>query len=316
MDQHEVLIPHPYSENAKRTLEGVVSDLQGATARVAETPAETLTGFETATIAFTPRLPDEWRERATELEWAQATSAGYDHYDLDAIEEAGIVLTNVAGIHAQPIAEQVLGAMLAFERNLLKARDQQTDGTWLRFSGGELASKTVGIVGVGAIGARVAQLASAVGSTVVGTKRDVSTVPDGVDELYPPSELDAVLRRSEYLVLACPLTPETRGLIDREALETMPRDAVIVNVARGEVIDEEAIVEALQQRRIGGAALDVFEEEPLPAESRLWDLPNVLVTPHMAGSTPAYYERVGDVFRENFDRLERGDLEGMHNRIV
>ena len=316
MSRHEVLIPHPFSENAKRTLEGVVSDLQGATARVAETPAETLTGFETATIAFTPRLPDEWRERATELEWAQATSAGYDHYDLDAIEEAGIVLTTAAGIHAQPIAEQALGAMLAFERNLLKARDQHADGTWLRFSGGELASKTVGIVGVGAIGTRVAQLASAVGSTVVGTKRDVSTVPDGVDDLYPPSELDAVLRRSAYLVLACPLTPETRGLIDREALETMPRDAVIVNVARGEVIDEEAIVEALQQGRIGGAALDVFEDEPLPAEPRLWDLPNVLVTPHMAGSMPAYYERVGDVFRENYDRFESGDLEGMRNRIV
>ncbi|WP_255170433.1 D-2-hydroxyacid dehydrogenase [Natrononativus amylolyticus] len=312
----ELLIPHPFSREAKTTLEAELSSLEGVSVVVAETPAETRAGFETATVAMTPRLPAEWRERAERLEWAQATSAGYDHYDLEALEAAGIVLTNAAGVHAQPIAEQVLGAMLSFERELFTARDQQGDGLWLRTEGGELARKTVGIVGLGAIGGRTAELAAAVGSTVIGTKRDPSSAPAAVETVYPPEELDEVLRRAEYLVLACPLTDETRGLIDGAALETMPSDAVLVNVARGGVVEEAALVEGLQQGRIAGAALDVFEEEPLPQESPLWDLPNVLVTPHMAGSTPQYYERVAEIFRENYERFRAGDLEGMRNRIV
>ncbi|MCU4972572.1 D-2-hydroxyacid dehydrogenase [Halobacteria archaeon AArc-m2/3/4] len=313
---HEILVPHTYSAETKSTLESELADLEGATLTIAETADETLSGFETATVAITPRLPEEWLERATDLEWAQATSAGVDHYDLDALSERGIVLTNATGVHAQPIAEQVLGAMLSFEREFLRARDQQREGVWLRTEGGELASKTVGVVGLGAIGGRVAELASAIGSRVVGTKRDPSSAPDTADAVYPPDELDEVLRRADYLVLACPLTEETRGLIDGAALETMPDEAVLVNIARGEVADQEALVEGLQQGRIAGAALDVFAEEPLPEESPLWNLPNVLLTPHMAGSTPHYYERIGDIFRENFECFADGDLEGMRNRIV
>lgn len=316
MVDHELLIPHPYSSESKATLESELAGLDGASITVAETPAETRAGFETATVALTPRLPPEWRDRADRLEWAQATSAGYDHYDLAALDEADIVLTTAAGVHAQPIAEQVLGSMLTFERKLLTARDQQDEGVWRRTEGGELASKTVGVVGLGAIGGRVAELAAAVGSTVIGTKRDLSTVPEAVDDAYPADEVDEVLRRADYLVLACPLTDETRGLIDESALETMPEDAVLVNVARGGVADEAALTEGLQQGRIAGAALDVFEEEPLPASSPLWDLSNVLVTPHMAGSTPQYYERVAAIVRENYERFVAGDREEMTNRIV
>ncbi|WP_276252590.1 D-2-hydroxyacid dehydrogenase [Halomontanus rarus] len=313
---HEILVPHPYSAETRASLESELAGLEDATLTIAETPDETLAGFETATVAITPRLSDEWLERADALEWMQASSAGVDHYDLDALSERGIVLTNATGVHAQPIAEQVLGAMLSFEREFLRARDQQREGIWLRTEGGELASKTVGIVGLGAIGGRVAELASAVGSRVIGTKRDPSSAPDAAETVYPPDELDEVLRRSDYLVLACPLTEETRGLIDGAALETMPEEAVLVNIARGEVTDQEALVEGLQQGRISGAALDVFEEEPLPEGSPLWDLPNVLLTPHMAGSTPHYFERIGEIFRENFECFVDGDLEEMRNRIV
>lgn len=312
----DVLVPHPYSDDAKRTIESALDGIEGVSVRVAETPEETRTGLETATIALTPRLPPEWLECARNLRWAQATSAGYDHYDLGAIEEAGIALTTAAGVHAQPIGEQVLGAMLAFERRLLTARDNQRDGLWLRTEGGELGRKTVGIVGLGAIGCRIAELASTVGSTVIGTKRDTTTALAAVDRVYPPDELDEVLRRADYLVLACPLTDETRDLIDASALEIMPKEAVLVNIARGGVVDEGALIEGLKQRRISGAALDVFEEEPLPEDSPLWNLPNTLITPHMAGSTPAYYERIADIFADNYASFAEGDLDEMINRVV
>ncbi|WP_114576307.1 D-2-hydroxyacid dehydrogenase [Saliphagus sp. LR7] len=312
MTGHRLLIPHPYSPDAKATLEDAAGDRLAV--EIAETPAETREGFEAATIALTPRLPGEWLERAENLEWVQATSAGYDHYDVDALEARGITLTTASGVHAQPIGEQVLGAMLAFERGLLEARDRQRDGIWLAHEGGELGHKTVGVVGLGAIGGRVAELASAVGSRVVGTKRDPSDAPEATDEVYPPEEVAEVYRQADYLVVACPLTDETRGMIDREAFESLSSDAVVVNIARGEVIEEEALVSALQQGRIGGAALDVFDEEPLSQESPLWDLPNVLVTPHMAGSTPHYFDRVGDLFATNLEAFLAG--EEPENRIV
>lgn len=311
-----ILLPHPYSAAARETLVPALRALDRASVTVADTPEETLAALEDATVALTPRLPPEWLERADRLAWAQATSAGYDHYDLEALEEAGIVLTTAAGVHGQPIGEWVLGAMLGLERELFAARERQRRGVWHRDGGGELASKTVGIVGIGAVGGRVAELASAVGCEVLGTKRDPSTAPDAVDEVRPADDLDAVLHRADYLVLACPLTDETRGLIDETAFETMPRDAVLVNVARGDVVDQDALVESLQQGRIGGAALDVFSTEPLPGDSPLWDLPNVLVTPHVAGSTPRYYDRVAEIFRENYRRFVADDLDGLRNRVV
>lgn len=316
MSDHEILIPHRYDRNARETLAVRFDELDDASVTVATTPAETLSGIETATAALSPSVPAEWLERQSNLEWVQGTTAGYDHFDVEALEEAGIVLTNATGVHGQPIAEWALGAMLGIERELFAAHDRQRDGVWLRESGGELASKTVGIVGLGAIGGRVAELASAVGCRVVGTKRDPSTAPDAVDEVYPAEDLDEVLHQTEYLVLACPLTEATRGLIDRDAMRTMPSDSVVVNIARGDVVEEDALVESLQQGRIAGAALDVFSTEPLPDASPLWDLPNVLVTPHVSGSTPHYYDRVAEIFIENYEHLAAGDPDGMRNRVI
>ena len=316
MTELDIVLPHTFSRENAEILREALLDVDGATITAAVTPSETLRAFETADVAIARWLRPAWLERADRLRWVQAISAGVDHYDLDALEERGVVLTSATGVHAQPIAEQVLGYLLAFERDLLLARDQQTDGIWRQYTGGELATKTVGIVGLGAIGGRVAELAGAVGSTVIGTKRDPSDAPDAVDEVFPASELETVLARSAYVVVACPLTEDTRELISWAELETMPSDAVLVNVARGDVVYEKALVRALQQDWIAGAALDVFEDEPLPAESPLWDLPNVLVTPHVAGSTPRYYERVAGIFLENLDAFLTGDLNGMRNRIV
>ena len=284
--------------------------------RVARTPAESRELVVDAEVVLSAWLPSAVFATAENLQWVQALSAGVDFYDLDALEEAGVVLTTAAGVHAQPIAEQALGYLLLFERDILRGIRQQEDGQWLRYEGGELRGKTLGVVGVGAIGSRVAELASALGMTVVGTKRDPSTVPDAVDEIRGPDGLHEVLSRADYVVLACPLTEETRGLVGREELGVMDDESVLVNVSRGAVADEDALVDALRQGVVRGAALDVFEEEPLPEDSPLWNLPNAVVTPHMAGSTPHKEYRLADLFASNHQAFREGDEDAMENRVV
>ncbi|QSW99267.1 D-2-hydroxyacid dehydrogenase [Haloterrigena alkaliphila] len=267
-----------------------------------------------AEIVVTGRLPEDVLEAAEDLRWVQALSAGTDAYDHDALADRGVALTTVSGIHAKPIGQQVLGYLLHFERRFDRAIAQQQRQEWERYLGGELGDRTVGIVGVGAIGSQVAEYCTAYDARIIGTKRDPTDVPAAVDEIYGPDDLESVLAASDYLVLACPLTEETRGLIDADALATLHDDAVLVNVARGEVVDQPALVDALDADELGGAALDVFEAEPLPEESPLWDRDDVLVTPHMAGSTPHYWERCADVFLRNYDTF-RAD-EDLENRVV
>jgi len=283
--------------------------------RVARTPGDSLEMVADSEVALAAGLPPAVLEAAEELRWVQALSAGVDFYDRAALREAGVLLTNAAGIHAEPIAEQVLGYLLLFEREILRGVRQQEAGLWQRYEGGELRGKTVGIVGIGSIGSRVAELATAFGTTVIGTKRDTSTVPDAVDEIYPPDGLHEVLSRADYVVVACPLTDETRGLMGREELGILDDESVLVNVARGPIVEEAALVEALQQRVIRGAALDVFEEEPLGSDSPLWDLPNVVVTPHMAGSTPHKERRLADLFATNLEAYRDGEEGAMRNMV-
>ncbi|WP_159662431.1 D-2-hydroxyacid dehydrogenase [Halobaculum saliterrae] len=282
----------------------------------AATPAETDEHLADADGLVVGRLPEDLLDRADSLRWVQALSSGVDYLPVDDLVDRGIALTNAAGVHAEPIGEQVLGYMLNFERDLHALARQQADSRWERREGGELRGKAVGIVGVGAIGTRVAELTSAFGMDVWGVKRDLDSMPDAVDEPRSPDALHEVCLASDYLVLACPLTDETEGLIGGDELRLLGEDGVLVNVARGEVCDQEALVGALRSHLIRGAALDVFEEEPLPADSRLWDLSNVVVTPHMAGSTPHKAERWTEILAENYRRLAEGDSEGMRNRVV
>ncbi|MEF8908011.1 MAG: D-2-hydroxyacid dehydrogenase [Haloarculaceae archaeon] len=284
--------------------------------RVARTPPETRELVVEADALLATYVSTDLLEDAPDLRWIQALSSGVDFLDLEAIADNGVALTNAAGVHAEPIAEQVLGYLLTFERGIHTGIQQQQEGVWQRYSGGEIRGKTLGIVGLGAIGSRAAEYAQAFGMTVVGTKRDPDAAPEAVDEGYAPEGLFEVLGRSDYVLLSCPLTPETRGLVGRAELGAMKGDAVLVNVARGEVVDEEALIYALQQGGIRGAALDVFEEEPLPPESPLWDLPNVVVTPHMAGSTPHKFERIAEVFAANYEAFADGRLDELTNRVV
>jgi phosphoglycerate dehydrogenase-like enzyme len=284
--------------------------------RVSRTPSETRDLAGEADALLATYVSTDLLDAAPDLRWTQVLSSGVDFLDLEAIEAHGVALTNAAGVHAEPIAEQVLGYLLTFERGIHTGIRQQREGVWQRYSGGEIRGKTLGVVGLGAIGSRAAEYAQAFGMTVVGTKRDPDTAPAAVDEVYAPDGLFEVLGRSDYALLSCPLTPETRGLVGREELGVMKAEAVLVNVARGAVVDEDALVYALQQSGIRGAALDVFEEEPLPPESPLWDLPNVVVTPHMAGSTPHKFERAAEIFAANYGAFADGRPEELRNRVV
>ena len=313
----ETFVHHQATEEQATQLKTEIeAQIPELTVRVARTPAETEALIPAARMLLTFRLPGALLDRAENLALVQALSAGVDSYDLDRLREEGIVLTSASGSHAEPIGEQVLGYMLLFERDLLGGLDRKRRGVWERYSAGELLGKTLGVVGVGAIGTRIAELGRAVGMTVVGTKRDLDDVPEAVDEIFPPEDLHTVLQRSDYVVLSCPLTDATRALIGAEELGVLGTDAVLINVARGGVVDQDALVTALQQRRIRGAALDVFEEEPLPSSSALWDLSNVIVTPHMAGVSPAYHARKARIFVQNYRAFVDGSDDGYVNRVV
>lgn len=316
-DGHTAVIPHTLSQRAQATLSSAVGDrvpeLEVATPR---TPDDTIAALESASIAISMHMRESWYDHLDRLEWIQGLSAGYDHFDLDRLEDAGIRMTNASGVHATPIAEQVMSYLLAFERDLLQAMANKRRGVWERYTGGELGDRTLGIVGLGAIGSAVAHHGARFDMEIVASTRTPSEAPDVVDAVHPPSELDTVLATAEYLVVAVPLTPETRGLLDADAFRVLPDDAVVVNVARGGVIVEADLIHALKQGRIGGAALDVFEEEPLPDDSPLWNLSNVIITPHMAGSTPHYWERCADIFGTNYDRFTRGRPEEMRNVVL
>ncbi|MEF8842982.1 MAG: D-2-hydroxyacid dehydrogenase [Haloarculaceae archaeon] len=269
-----------------------------------------------AEVVIEHGITDDLLDRAESLEWLQSLSAGVDRYDLDALAERGVLLTNVSGVHANPIAEHVLALALAFERRLPRAIEQQRDGEWRRFPAGELRASTLGVVGVGAIGGRVADLASAVGMEVLGVKRDTTTYNDAVDEIHPPGELHTVLGRSDYVVLACPLTEETEGMIGARELASIGPEGVLLNVARGAIVDRGALVTQIQEGYLGGAALDVTDPEPLPPESPLWDSSDVILTPHMAGGSPEFPRRCAEVFVENYRRYVGDEVDAMRNRVV
>jgi phosphoglycerate dehydrogenase-like enzyme len=283
---------------------------------IATTPDETRAKIADAEGIVTGRLSADLLDAAERLRWVQALSAGVDSYPVERLRERGITLTNASGVHAEPIGEQVLAYMLTFERRLHTLARQQTERRWERQEGGELRGKTLGVIGVGAIGTRVAELGSALGMDVLGTKRDLDSMPAVVDEAYPADEHRAVCRESDYLVLACPLTDETAGLIGMDELRLLGENGVLVNIARGEVCDQSALVRACQAHLIRGAALDVFEEEPLPADSPLWNLSNVVVTPHMAGSTPEKMGRWAEIIADNYAALAGDGESGWRNRVV
>ena len=244
---------------------------------------------------------------AARLRWIQSAYAGVDRL-LAAVPELRrhpAVLTNARGMHAATIADHVFMLMLAWARGLPACLDQQRRRQWRRVPVRELAGETLAVIGLGGIGREVARRAVAFGMRVMGVRRRPGPVP-GVDPVVGPADLRRVLEPAQWVVVSVALTPETRHLIGRRELAAMRRDAFLINVSRGEVIDEEALVEALRDRRIAGAGLDVFTEEPLPPGHPLWSLDNVLITPHNAGNMRDYVGTALELFLDNLGRYLRG----------
>lgn len=270
---------------------------------LARTPAEERTLLETARIVVGPNLDVDALDTAENLELFACVYAGTNHLPLDALADRGVAVTNASGVHGPNIAEYVVGAMIGHAREFHRAYRQQSRREWRSYPTTELYGSTVAIVGLGAIGETVVERLSGFDVETIGVR--YSPEKGGpTDEVYGFDRIHEAVIDAEYVVLACPLTDTTRGLVDRELLRTMRPDAVLVNIARGAVVDTDALVHALRSGRIRGAALDVTDPEPLPEDHPLWGLGNVTITPHNAGHTPAYFERVADVLVENVERLE------------
>jgi phosphoglycerate dehydrogenase-like enzyme len=271
---------------------------------------------------------DRLLARAPHLTWVHSATSGVERALTPAARARDVLVTNARGVFSRPIAEHVLLMILAVSRHLPELIELQRERTWQPLEGRELRELTIGIVGYGSLGRSVASLASAFGAKVIALRRH----PDGgapggapsarfggddeddgfpfeprIDRVVGPDRLHELLAESDIVVLAAPLTPETEGMIDEAAVAAMKRDAWLINVARGRLVDDTALVRALRDNRIGGAALDAFRDEPLPTGSPYWELPNVILTPHTAWSSARVLDRSIDLFCDNLVRFSRGE---------
>ena len=254
--------------------------------------------------------------RAPSLRWVHLPGAGVDHPAFRRLLDRGIRLTNSAGSRAEPIAQSAIAGLLMLARHFPHHLDAQRRHAWEPLDNAaapDLRGQTLLVFGLGSIGAAIARIARAIGLHVVGVRRSPARPDDPVDELHTPDALDALLPRADWLAIASPLTPQTRGLFDAAMLARLPRGAHLINVARGPIVDEPALIEALRSGRLAGAYLDVFEEEPLPAGSPLWDLPRVIVTPHNAGTAQGNEQRAAEIFFENLGHWARN--EALRNEV-
>lgn len=309
-------LPHADEEDLRRiALAGPginvtdASDLAIAEFRGDSTAKEKLDAMlAEAEVIYGLILPQNLLARAPRLKWVQTMSAGVDRFARMDIWQSPVIITGVSGIHATPIGEFALQFMLMFAKGAPQCFQMKQKHEWKRFMPSVLRGKTVGIVGLGNIGREVARLSKAFGMRVIANRRSATQFKRAryVDKLLPAGQLNQLLSESDYVVVATPLTPETRGLISEKELRSMKPSAYIINIARGGMIDEEALIRALEEKRIAGAGLDVVATEPLSPESRLWDFDNVILSPHVAGGMEDYMERATEVFCENLKRYLNG----------
>jgi D-2-hydroxyacid dehydrogenase (NADP+) len=292
-------------------------------------------GLKITQLADYDRLEDEIRDAeiviawsihpaqlkpAQKLRWIHSPAAAVHQLMFPELIHSDVMLTNAREVHGPVVGEHIMALIFALAKKIPSAVRLQEKHLWgqesmwrARFRPRELAGATLGLVGLGSIGREVAKHASALGMRVIAVRENPEKPkPDSVAQVYPSSDLDILLGQSDFVVLAVPITASTQKLMKAERLAKMKPDAYLVNVGRGVLIDEAAVAEALRNQRIAGAALDVFEHEPLPAESPLWDLENLLITPHTAGLTEKLWERHYRLFTENLRRYLAGQpLLGM-----
>jgi len=303
----------PDSEAYRQAIEGEARLRERIDLRFgkAEQLAEHLPVAEVVTCG---NLSHEQIAMAERLRWISFWSAGMDGKVTDQMLERGLLLTNASGVHGANIAEHVMCLMLMFTRRMDVHFRSQLAGRWERglpankAGADELTGQTLGIVGLGRIGEALAHRASAFGMKIIAAKRDPSARHGDapIDALYGFDDLPRLLQKSDHVCIALPYTPETDHLFDSAMLAHCRPTAYLYNIARGRIIDEAALIDALANGRLAGAGLDVFEKEPLPPDSPLWSLPNVLITPHTAGITPYYFKRAAELFAENLTRYLDG----------
>lgn len=272
-------------------------------------------GLKDAEVLYTANPPIGLVERAPNLKWLQYVWDGIDLGVGPDILESPIVVTNARQLGALCIAEWAVMVMLMFSKRAIDFMQDWRNKDWRKSHGDfyylwELKGKIVGVVGLGAIGDDVARLSKAFGMRVLATRRSATkrqSSVGNVDELYPASDLDEVLKQSDFVVLSVPLTKETEKLIGERELKLMSKDAYIINVARGQVIDEPVLAKALKEGWIAGAGLDVFEVEPLSSDSELYDLPNVIGAHHITGDVDVYNDRIAHLFAQNLERYVKGE---------
>jgi len=272
------------------------------------TDAEVVTGLS----------PEGLLDHADQLKLFQCLYAGTEHLQLDKLDSRGVTVTSAAGVHGPNIAEYAIGMMLTFARQLHTGFRRSDRREWRHFQADEVFGSTVTIVGLGHIGSAIAERLGGFGVDTIGVRYTPSK-GGPTDEVvgFDPDEFHDALARTDYLVVACPLTETTEGLIDAAAFETLPPTAILINIARGPIVDTDALVSELQTGGLSGAALDVTDPEPLPEDHPLWTFENVLITPHNSGYTPAYYDRVADILAENLERIEEQGFEAdLRNQVI
>jgi len=315
----KVVTTFPFTTESQQLLK----EAAATEAVVVTTADELFVHLPDAEIVCSYFIPPDWHTLAPKLRWVQFPGAGVDSLATTGLLDAnsGVIVTTAAGIHAETISEYVFGSMLMFNWNWPQMVRLQNDhvwarsATWYHLGGRELAGQTLGIIGLGNIGRRIAQLGHAFGMRVLGTRRSIHNSeeqePD-VDQSFLPEQLHELLRLSDYVLISVPLTRETEKLIGEAELRIMRSNTYLVNIARGRVIDEQALIRALREGWIAGAGLDVTEEEPLPSESPLYSMPNVILTPHISGNSVHYDARLAALFADNLKRY-RSDQQ-LQNR--
>lgn len=258
-------------------------------------------------------------KKAEKLKWIQTWTAGVDKFMKDdfreVLEEKDIILTNMSGVHSNVIAEHSLGFMINFSRRFCDFHEQKNNKVWERLKVDQLEDKNLAVVGLGSIGQEIARKAKVFEMNVLGVNRSGKGQFDFVDQLFSQNELSAALEMADFVVVIVPLTPETEGMIGKEEFEVMKDSAYFINMARGEVVDEPVMIEALREGKIAGAGLDVFANEPLAEDSPLYELDNVLITPHVGGAFPGYNKKAIKIVEKNLEKFVSGDLAEMINKI-
>ena len=325
MDSINILIANRLDEVFQRQIAGVDRQVKVQDARelvsaelgrasgtdISATEREKLDSLlREAEVIVMWRPPLDLLSRSPRLKWVQLTSAGIDRALAGSgLLESDVIIANASGIHAIPIGEYVLGTMLMFAKRAPLSFVNKQRKRWEQFIPSELRDKTLGVVGLGSIGQEVARLARAFGMRVVATKRSVmrqEVLVMGVDKVYPPRDLLDMLSESDFVVLSVPFTKETATMIGEPELRAMKPTSYLINISRGGVIHEGMLIRALKEGWIAGAGLDVFATEPLPLENELWDIPNVIITPHIAGGSEMYNSRLTELFCDNLRRYLTG----------